>query len=60
MSEPSMEPSMKLDPFLELIVCAIKNSVLDCCMWDDSIQRELAVNIAERLETRFNITIKDE
>ena len=54
-----MEPSMELDPFLELIVCAIKNSELDCYLWSDSSQRELAVEIAERLEARFNITIKD-
>ncbi len=54
------EPNMELDPFLELVVCAIKNSKLDCCLWDDSVQRELAVDIAERLEARFNITIKDE
>ena len=51
---------MELDPFLELIVVAIKNSELDCSAWDESCQRELAVDIAERLEARFNITIKDE
>jgi hypothetical protein len=51
---------MELDPLLELIVCAIKNSELDCCLWEDGVQRELAVDIAERLEARFNITFKDE
>ena len=52
--------NMELDPLLELIVCALKNTELDCCLWDDSVQRELATDIAKRLEARFNITIKDE
>jgi len=52
--------NMELDPLLELIVCALKNTELDCCPWDDSVQRELATDIAKRLEARFNITIKDE
>ncbi len=51
---------MELDPLLELIVCALKNTELDCNRWDDSVQRELATDIAERLEAKFNITIKDE
>ena len=51
--------NMELDPLLELIVCAIKNSELDCSVWGEASQRELAEDIAERLEARFNITIKD-
>jgi len=51
---------MELDPKLELIVTIIKNSELDCCMWDDSVQRELAVEILEALEKRFDINLKDE
>jgi hypothetical protein len=51
---------MELDVKLELIVAIIKNSELDCCMWDDSVQRELAVEILEALDKRFNINFKDE
>lgn len=51
---------MELDPKLELIVMILKNTELDCCMWDDSIQRELATEILEAMESRFNITFKDE
>ncbi len=52
-------PKMELDPKLELIVMIIKNTELDCCMWDDSIQRELAVEILEALERRYTIEIKE-
>ena len=50
---------MELDSKLELIVMIIKNTELDCCMWDDSVQRELAVEILEALERRFSIEIKE-
>jgi len=55
-----MELNMELDPLLELIVFALKNSELDCCKWDDSVQHELATDIAKRLEARFNILIKED
>ena len=51
---------MELNPKLELIVTIIKNSELDCNMWCDSAQRELAVEILEALEARFVIDFKDE
>ena len=51
---------MELDPKLELIVTIIKNSELDCNMWCDSAQRELAVEILEALEARFVIGFKAE
>lgn len=51
---------MELDPKLELIVAIIKNSELDCNMWCDSAQRELAVEILEALEARFVIGFKAE
>lgn len=51
---------MELDPKLELIVMIIKNSELDCHMWDNSIQRELATEILEALEHRFDIAFKEE
>jgi len=49
---------MELDPKLELIVMIIKNSELDCNGWDDSSQRELAVEILEALEARFVVEFK--
>jgi len=51
---------MELDPKLELIVAIIKNSELDCNMWDNSAQRELATEILEALEARFVIGFRDE
>lgn len=51
---------MTLDPKLELIVMIIKNSELDCHSWDDSVQRELATEILEALECRFDIEFKND
>lgn len=50
---------MELDPILELIVMIIKNTELDCCMWRDSIQRELATEILEALQDRFTIEVEE-